>query len=566
MASSENTAINELIARVSGGQTSASARMAAAVPPLEATGGAEPRVSSSLPLPAEPAFPVGGPPMRPPTPPLLPSQPYPTGMQVHAMPGPGAPGGWQDHPIHTTFPVTMPVAAPFEAQPSGSPAAYPMVPQGMFNPAAPAGGGPAPMVGPPGMAYGDPAAAQSWRSPTAGTEWIEPTQLVNPRHRERFVGTLKLRHSDLRMTIGKLALTMVLLMGAGIFIGSYVVFSGEAGVPSNQAVAANVAEAPAANAAFHIAEPLEPAPTLATPEPAPTANAKPAPVAGIAPASAATTEPAAEPTAAGKPEPTAAVGKPELAAAGKPEPAAVVGKPEPAPAAPNLSSNAATPSGGEPPAPLDTAAKAAMLVDVRIDSTPSGATVTLVDRGKSQFVGKTPVNATLDTSREYDLVFTFPNKATQQKHLNASTTRRIAVTLPEQPEQVKAQPVPAGAPAGAPATVPPHIEKAIVEKAPASPVRKASAEPGPASAVKKPGKAAGEPALGEGTLMVSSKPPCQIVIDGKPTGLTTPQRSITLSAGNHKVTLINSEKDIKKTVSVQITANSTEKLIEDLMP
>ena len=355
-----------------------------------------------------------------------------------------------DHVMHTTLPVTMPVAAPFEAQRS---------------------------------------------------EWIEPTQLVNPHHRERFVGTLKLRHPDLRITIGKLALTMVLLMGAGIFIGSYVVFSGQAGNTSNQAITATVAK--------------------------------------IAPVPTAIVDPAATKT---------------------PEPAAT-GKPEPAP--PRLSNHAATPAGGEPPTPVDTAAKAAMLVDVRIDSTPSGATVTLVDRGKSQFVGKTPVNATLDTSREYDLVFTFPNKATQQKHLNASTTRRIAVTLPE---QVNAQPAPAVAPAVAPATAPRHVEKAIVEKPPASPVKKASAEPGPASAVKKPGKAAGEPVLGEGTLMVSSKPPCQIVIDGKPTGLTTPQRSITLSAGNHKVTLINSERDIKKTVSVQITANGTEKVIEDLMP
>lgn len=521
MASSENTAISELIARVSGGQTSASARMAVAVPPS-------------------------------------PSPPYPTGMQVHGMPGPEALDGQQDHAMRTTLPVTMPVAAPFEAQSSGSPSAYPMVPQVMFNPAAPVGAGPAPMVAPPGVAYGDPAAAQAWRSP--GSEWIEPTQLVNPRHRERFVGTLKLRHSDLRITIGKLALTMVLLMGAGIFIGSYVVFSGEAGNTSNQAVAANVADprpsqpepvqataaaspvpavapeaAPAENPASPIAEPPDPAPTRAAPEAVPTANAEPAPVAKIAPAPTATIEPAA-------------TKKPEPAATGKP-----------APAPPNLSSNVATPSGGAPPAPVDTAAKAAMLVDVRIDSTPSGATVTLVDRGKSQFVGKTPVNATLDTSREYDLVFTFPNKATQQKHLNASTTRRIAVTLPE---QVNAQP----APAVVPATAPRHVEKPIVEKASASPVKKASAEPGPASAVKKPGKAAGEPVLGEGTLMVSSKPPCQIVIDGKPTGLTTPQRSITLSAGNHKVTLINSEKDIKKTVSVQITANSTEKVIEDLMP
>ncbi|HEY6179899.1 MAG TPA: PEGA domain-containing protein, partial [Kofleriaceae bacterium] len=70
---------------------------------------------------------------------------------------------------------------------------------------------------------------------------------------------------------------------------------------------------------------------------------------------------------------------------------------------------------------------------------------------------------------------------------------------------------------------------------------------------------------GVGTLMISSKPPCEIVIDGRATGLTTPQRAIALSAGSHRVTLRNSEKSIRKTLTVQIAANATEKVIEDLM-
>ena len=65
--------------------------------------------------------------------------------------------------------------------------------------------------------------------------------------------------------------------------------------------------------------------------------------------------------------------------------------------------------------------------------------------------------------------------------------------------------------------------------------------------------------------MISSKPPCEIVIDGRSTGLTTPQRSIALPAGHHRITLVNSEKSIKKTLTVQIAANTTEKVIEDLM-
>jgi hypothetical protein len=70
---------------------------------------------------------------------------------------------------------------------------------------------------------------------------------------------------------------------------------------------------------------------------------------------------------------------------------------------------------------------------------------------------------------------------------------------------------------------------------------------------------------GEGTLMVSSKPPCEIYVDGKATGLTTPQRSIALAAGAHKITFVNASENIKKTVAVSIKVDQSTKLIQDLM-
>ncbi len=66
-------------------------------------------------------------------------------------------------------------------------------------------------------------------------------------------------------------------------------------------------------------------------------------------------------------------------------------------------------------------------------------------------------------------------------------------------------------------------------------------------------------------LMVSSKPPCEIWIDGKSTGLTTPQRAIPLPVGTHKVTFQNSAQNITKTVAVSITADQTTKLVKDLL-
>ena len=174
---------------------------------------------------------------------------------------------------------------------------------------------------------------------------------------------------------------------------------------------------------------------------------------------------------------------------------------------------------------------------MRIESIPSGATVTLVDRGRTQLVGDTPIDTAVDPSREYDLVFTYADKPPHVEHLDARATRRISAALeaPEPPAR------------------------------PVDPAPRRAEHPGREAAASRPSRARAEPAAGEGTLMISSKPPCEIVIDGRATGLTTPQRAISLSAGSHRITLRNGEKSIRKTLTVQIAANATEKVIEDLM-
>jgi hypothetical protein len=189
------------------------------------------------------------------------------------------------------------------------------------------------------------------------------------------------------------------------------------------------------------------------------------------------------------------------------------------------------------------------LVDVRIDSIPAGATVMLVDRGRTQLIGDTPVDTAVDPSREYDLVFTSAGAPPHVEHLDPQITRRVEVALGARDG--------ATAPADAPRPVErAAVERAAVEHAPARPSRP---RPEPRA------ESRAEPPVGQGTLMISSKPPCEIVIDGRTTGLTTPQRSIALSAGSHRITLLNSEKSIHRIVSVQIIANTTAKIIEDLM-
>lgn len=67
-----------------------------------------------------------------------------------------------------------------------------------------------------------------------------------------------------------------------------------------------------------------------------------------------------------------------------------------------------------------------------------------------------------------------------------------------------------------------------------------------------------------GTLMLGAKPPCQIYIDGRKTGKTTPQRNLRLRPGKHRVTLRNAQYRIKKSFEVTIEAGRRVRIIKDM--
>ena len=74
-----------------------------------------------------------------------------------------------------------------------------------------------------------------------------------------------------------------------------------------------------------------------------------------------------------------------------------------------------------------------------------------------------------------------------------------------------------------------------------------------------------KPAIAEakdGILMVNSKPWTRILIDGRATGLNTPQRKIKLAAGRHSVTLRNDKFKINETFAITIRADKPTKLIK----
>lgn len=225
---------------------------------------------------------------------------------------------------------------------------------------------------------------------------------------------------------------------------------------------------------------------------------------------------------------------------------------------PNLAAASAVPAAATP-----IAGGKAVFVDVRLDSSPSGATVMLVDRGKTMFLGTTPISTALDPSRQYDVVFTYKDRPTVLEHIDPRTQSKLSVTLHRGKSAEVAKPAKVATPAVAKEAPKAEAPKAVAKaEAPKAEAPKAEA---PKAVAKEAPKAETPKAGGEGVLMVSSKPPCEIYIDGKATGLTTPQRSLPLSAGTHKVTLINTAEKIKKTLTVQITADQPTKLIQDLM-
>ena len=84
--------------------------------------------------------------------------------------------------------------------------------------------------------------------------------------------------------------------------------------------------------------------------------------------------------------------------------------------------------------------------------------------------------------------------------------------------------------------------------------------------VEKPVQAPEPAATGSGFLRIGSKPWTTIALDGKDTGLHTPQTQMKVAAGSHRITLSNPQFKIRQTFSVDIKAGETITVIKDLRP
>jgi hypothetical protein len=356
--------------------------------------------------------------------------------------------------------------------------------------------------------------------------WFESSRMVDKVEDEAWLGTAQApRTQSTGALIKKLIAPSIILIVAAIFIAGYFAFDGETQVrhssnKASSALAATTARA-GGTASAEKSQPPVPEPAVTKTEPAVTK-----------------TEPAVTKTepAVTKTEP--AVTKTEPAVT-KTEPAVTKTEPAVTKTEPAVTKTEPAVAKTEPAAvrEVKTSQGVVKLVDVRIDSKPSGATVMLVDNGKTSFLGTTPVAASVDPSRSYDVILTLEGRTTQMSHFDPARSHHVEIALNKGTASAK-----------------------TVEAAPAP-----SHHTHHSAAPTTPSFADASKAAGNGQLMVSSKPPCEIYVDGQPTGLVTPQRSIPLSAGAHRITFVNAGQNVNKTVAVAIKNDQTTKLIQNFM-
>ncbi|MFN0253498.1 MAG: protein kinase domain-containing protein [Kofleriaceae bacterium] len=206
------------------------------------------------------------------------------------------------------------------------------------------------------------------------------------------------------------------------------------------------------------------------------------------------------------------------------------------------------------------------------ESNPPGAKVSLIVNGVRQDLGPSPQKAPLDPRMTYQVLFEKPGYVSVNKPIVFSGQLEEKYNVPLE----KA--------AGGMVAIVPEVKTPEVKQTPevkktpevktdkTGPVTKIDKKPDVKPEVKPEIKDPVEDKVGNdtkvvakamGTLMLGSKPSCDIYIDGTNTGKQTPQRDLKLTVGKHRITLMNNEFGIRETFSVEIKADAPTKEIKD---
>jgi serine/threonine protein kinase len=203
-----------------------------------------------------------------------------------------------------------------------------------------------------------------------------------------------------------------------------------------------------------------------------------------------------------------------------------------------------------------------VVINAQFDTTPEGASVSLIVDGKREPIGFAPAKAQLDPQKSYQVLFERPGYWSKNQPITFSGTDTEQITVALQPTNSPAvAPVSPGPVTSPPSTTP----KGDALRAVSTPRNDTAARPDAPRVTHASSGSKATPSVasagddskggGQGILKLTSKPPCEIFIDGSDSGKRTPQPNIPLDVGRHTITLVNDDFGIKDTFSVDIKAD-----------
>jgi hypothetical protein len=204
------------------------------------------------------------------------------------------------------------------------------------------------------------------------------------------------------------------------------------------------------------------------------------------------------------------------------------------------------------------------------DTTPTGSTVSLIVDGKRELLGTSPQRKPLDPRYSYNVLFEKQGYVSVNKPVTFSGQLEEKMVIPLE-ATVATAPDPKKPDVKLPDPKKPDPKVVGVVPDPKKPDPKLPDPKKPDPKLpdpKPPDPKPPDPKVvavpkGTGTLTIGSKPPCEIYVDGANTGLHTPQSSMTLPAGTHRITLINNEFGINDKFTITIKPDVTEKVIKN---
>lgn len=197
-----------------------------------------------------------------------------------------------------------------------------------------------------------------------------------------------------------------------------------------------------------------------------------------------------------------------------------------------------------------TGVKLPATVVVSFTSEPPGATVTLYTDDRKLISKTTPIKMKLRTGHTYQAEFARAGYTTIKKPVDMADGNDVRVAVVMQAKRVAV-------------TVSKTTRVVTRRRRLRRPSRRARAAHKRRVRVRRSARRSkAATRAGYGTLLIGSKPPCRIYIGGRYRGMT-PQRSIRLRAGKHRVSLINRKYRIRRTITVRIRSRRRTRVIRD---